>query len=790
MKKNLSRKASFFVCLVLLFSLFMSVTSPASYADAAGSAAAEESSIPNNLMGDYREPTVAPIKGVDLVVAGESRATVVLTPTATDLEKQAAQELQSYLKQISGVELPVVTNANNATGIKIYVGSTAPDPQLEQIRQGGTNADSFRLSVSGDSIQLVGLSDRGTLFAAYEMLEQIGIRWFNPGELGTEVPSMQSITVKEQNTIQHPGVTSRYVGGIDYLFSQEPMEFVDEFEGKKWLQHRRGNNTVALGGHGLPCTITVQERPDLYVQVNGKPTSQFDVTKPEVLICVVEGALKYLEENPDAKYLNLGPNDGDDFGTSVWDAEDYDPLMGSNSITDRYVKFYNLVLEQIEPQYPDVGIAFFAYLRYMRAPVREIPNPKLLPVIAPITVERIHSMENGMSWERSYLKDLIDDWKKLGVNVSFYSYMYNLADPGMPFSIINRIVEEMNHFKQEGMNQLRFEGLPSWGYQGPSLYLMAKLSWNPDLDVQETLSDYFSKFYGPAAKPMWNHFRKLEDAFAQADYYTGAVFDFSKILTPEVMANLESTLSKAEKQVPANSKYAKRIRMVRVAFDFGKAFTKMRDAYLKFNFVKAKQYYDEAKAQLKVAAKHSPVIIHPWAGGYIDIFWKYQIEQAYERVTNGSGIVAKLPDEWSAMLIPGGNGAKLGLWKPGIGMKSWMKLKTYSETFTSQGLRYYKGEVWYRTSVNVAEAYKDKPIRLWFGDIDETPRVWINGKEVQPMTTGIATVIPWEYDVSSVIKFGQKNDIVVSVNNRYLDELGTGGIVGPAVLWTPAGTTP
>ncbi|MBP1988743.1 DUF4838 domain-containing protein [Paenibacillus eucommiae] len=793
MKRNFFRKVSMYVCLVLLLSLFTSVASSISYAAVENDAA--PASIPN-LMGDFHDPSAGSAEdpnassGLELVVEGVSSAALVITTTATELEKQAAQELQSYLKQISGAELPIVTNGAAASGIKIYLGSAAPDPQLGQIRDGGTDPDSFRLAVNGDSIQLAGLSDRGTLFAAYELLEQVGVRWFAPGEIGTEIPAKRTIRVKEQNTIQHPGVTSRYVGGMDYLFSQEGMEFVDEFEGKKWLQHSRGSTDPHLGGHGFPCTITAQQRPDLYVRVNGRLTIQLDVTKPEVLACVVDGVLKQLEKNPDTKYIALGPEDGDDLGVSAWDAVDYDPLMGGNSVTDRYVKFYNLVLEQIEPLYPEVGIAFFAYSRYMRPPVQEVPNPKLLPVIAPITVDRIHSIENGLSWERTYLKDLIADWKKLGVQVSFYSYMFNLADPGLPFSMINRIVEEMSYFRKEGMNELRFEVMPSWGYQGPSLYLMSKLSWNPELDVQETLFDYFSKYYGPAAEPMWNHFRKLEDTFAHADYYTGAVYDYSKILTPEVMAELEGTLAEAESKVAADSIYAKRVWMTRVAFDFGNLFTDMRDAYLQFDFAKSKQLYDDSKAQLKLAALQSPVIIHPWTGGYLDTFWKYPIEETYERITSGNEMIAQLPDEWLAMLIPKGNGEKLGLWKPGIGTQSWMKLKTYSDSWSNQGLRYYKGEVWYRTEVHVAEAYKDRPIRLWFGDIDETPKVWVNGQEVQPKSTGIATVKPWEYDVTRVIKFGQKNDIVVSVNNHSLDEVGTGGIQGPAFLWAGSSEPP
>ncbi|RAV20061.1 DUF4838 domain-containing protein [Paenibacillus contaminans] len=782
MKKRFTRNVSIFVCLALLLSLFLAAVPLPAHAETATPAA-------SNLMGTYREPAQDPPvdgSGLELAAGAEGRATIVVTASATDLEKQAADELQLYIERLSGAKLPVATAAA-ASGVNIFVGGASPDPQPEQIRAGGTNMDSFRLSVGGDRIQLVGLTDRGTLFAAYELLEQLGVRWFAPGEIGTEIPSLATVRVKEQNTIQHPGVTNRYVGGMDYLFAQSPIEFVDEFEGKAWMQHRRGSSTsLPLGDHGMPCGITSAQRPDLYIQVNGRPTNQYDVTKPEVLACVVDGALAFMQANPDAKYISMGPLDGDDFGTTAWDADDFDPLMGSNSITDRYVKFYNQVLEQIEPQYPNVGIAFFAYLRYMRAPVREIPNPKLLPVIAPITVERMHSIKNDMSWERSYLEDLIDDWKKLGVNVSMYSYMYNLADPGMPFSLINRVVEEMNLYRDKDMNELRFEVLPSWAYQGPSLYLMANLSWNPELDVQKTLSEYFAKYYGPAAEPMWNHFRKLEDAIINADYYTGAVFDFLKILTPDVMASLETTLAEAESKVSADSIYAKRVRMNRVAFDFGKAFTNMRGAYLDFDFVKAKQHYDEAKTLLQTAALHSPVIIHPWAGGYIDVFWKYQIEQSYERVIDGNELVAKLPDEWLAMFIPGGNGEKLGLWKPGIGTQSWMKLKTFSETWSNQGLRYYKGEVWYRTSIDVADQYKDKPLRLWFGDIDESPRVWVNGTEIQPKATGIATVMPWEYDVSGAIKFGQKNDIVVSVRNQYLDELGTGGIVGPAMLWAPA----
>lgn len=50
-----------------------------------------------------------------------------------------------------------------------------------------------------------------------------------------------------------------------------------------------------------------------------------------------------------------------------------------------------------------------------------------------------------------------------------------------------------------------------------------------------------------------------------------------------------------------------------------------------------------------------------------------------------------------------------------------MKLKTYSEKWSSQGLRYYRGHAWYQTEVKVDEKFDNgNPIRLWFSSIDET----------------------------------------------------------------------
>lgn len=768
MKRSWIRFIALLTCCVLLVLPVSSVFADGSEGDGEGGTSVQD----------------ATYDTVTLVSYGLPVATIVTAVYAPALELQAAQELQDYLKQISGALLTITNDVYGAQGTIIYVGSAAPDPGLAQIAAGGDDPASFRLHVAEGAIQLVGLSPQGTLYAAYELLEQIGVRWFTPGDYGTVVPSLGTIAVNVQDTIQHPGFVTRLLQGMArYPSDSVTPKVFNATEAKTWADHNR------LGGedygvHGFPCNIKRADRPDLFMVEDGVVTTQLDVTKPEVLTCVVEGALAQLQQNPNLKYINMGPEDGGGQGYTEWDADDFDPVQGKTATTDRYVKFYNLVIAQMEQAgYPDTGIATYAYSRYTRPPVREIPNPKIMPMFAPITVERLHSIDNPLSWDRQYLKEIVDGWAALGVKMMYRGYLFNLADPGMPFSMIDQVATEFKYYSEKGFERMRVETLANWGYQGPSLYLATKMMWNPNLDVEALLDDYFTSFYGPAAVPMRAHFDRLEQAFAEADYFAGGIYDFSHILTPAVLQELELSLSQAEALAAGHTAYEARVHTTRIGFDYGVTFMEAVDAFKGFDFVQAQEKYDDAKELALEALSHKPVVVAPKTWNYMDRFFGNMIQQGYQRVTNGNSIIAQMPDEWNVILDPFGSGDKLGLWKPTLGTGPWMKLKTISETWSDQGLYYYYGHAWYKTTVTVPGQSNGHDIRLWLSNIDEAARVWLNGQELPLVTKGGALGSPWEFNATNAIRFGQANVIVVDMANEKLNELGTGGIMGPVMLW-------
>ena len=837
---------------------------------------------------------------VTLVNNGQATASIVVSVSASQTETALAAELASYMQQISGAEIPVGTEASAGDSVNIYVGSASPAAEENNqaiaaaaaAENKESDCDAYRLLVEAGAIHLNGLTDRGIQYAGYELLEQIGVRWYMPGEYGTVIPKLDTVVVKEQDTVSVPDFYGRHMASIDgYQKTGGQPDGINYTEGRDWARYNRINQ-VTYGREGWP---NVKITNDLKL-----PGSNFlDVTNPDALEAVVAGAIVELKKG--VKVVNMGPRDGvvNAPFDPEWDVKDQiDPANGVLSMSDRYVRFFNKVLDRLaEEGYPDAKIAFFAYSNYKNPPVATKCNERLIPVLANITMDRMHAIGNDLSWERNQNAELLAGWREAGASPMIYQYLYNLADPGTPFSMINQVAAEYKYYKDVGVPSIRSEVLPAWGYHGPSLYLASKMMWDADLDVDALMNEYFTTFYGPAAEAMQMHFNILEAAYANADYFAGSCYEIPKILTsasyvekqkknanqggqheedksacdelkdaiercqqelreqiekklqeyrdkhqeqsdkikdkikdffgkffggghsnataaneaaqtegtadakieqaltslieelPEsVIEALRVTLEAAE-EIAANQAdpvYAERIKTVRLAFDFGENFLGMMESMTDFNFVEANQKYEKALEIREESVLHSPVAINPYGSYlYIDWFWKNYAPQAAERVTNGNTMLTEMPDEWNAMLYPSAYGDVIGLQKPGLGTKSWMKLKTYSDTWSAQGLRYYKGYMWYRTTVKVPESAGNGNVFLWLGMVDDEARVWVNGKACQKVQ-GASLMKPFEYDITDAVRFGEENLVVVEVRNAWLDELGTGGLMGPSMIWQAA----
>ena len=66
-------------------------------------------------------------------------------------------------------------------------------------------------------------------------------------------------------------------------------------------------------------------------------------------------------------------------------------------------------------------------------------------------------MENPVCPEKSYEKWIIKRWGELVPDVYYRGYWFNLADPGLPFFLVDRIRREVPLGKQLGIVGWRVE---------------------------------------------------------------------------------------------------------------------------------------------------------------------------------------------------------------------------------------------------------------------------------------------------------------------------------------------
>jgi hypothetical protein len=736
---------------------------------------AEDAMIVEN--GRPRAVLVVSAEAFDAAQTSRGRRGEATNPLSDEI--LAATEIQSHIEAISSVELDIVRQGNESVdSIPIFIGAAAEPSIDEKIRSVGDDPSAFMLSVDQTGITIRGLSPAGTLCGAYEMLEQLGVRWFMPGEMGLVIPTSDTIFLPAQSTIQVPSFAARNLQGV---------------RAPEWERRMRLGGLyfpASHGVHGLGGArggMLFEEHPEYFSLIDGQRRNrQLCVSNPDVVRLSIEAAKSYFRENPYAEIMGIGANDGRGFceceNCLALDGGDYDPFGHYPSMTDRYVWFFNQILAGIEDEFPEKRLGFYAYSVYNRPPVKVVPDRRLVPAVALITLCRLHGMDNPICPEKSYEQQIISEWGRLVPEVYYRGYWFNLADPGLPYFMLDRIRHEVPLGRELGITGWRVESPYEWAGSAPSRYVASKLMWNADADVDAILADFYVKFGGPAAASLRMYVETMDFAVANADFHTGSSWDAPHVYTPESRATARAALDAAAQAAP-DGIYAQRIAMYRRSLDHLDSFVDMMDRRARHDYAGAKAALDRIESLRAELLDNDPPLITRAAESYMNRFFSKTTLEGYERTTGGNELIIGLDDVWMFQIDPEQVGEAIGWFKPEHVGGNWTMIRTSTQSWSNQGLRYYKGLAWYRQSVEVPASYAGKRIFLWCGGIDEQAKIWVNGQEIGISPKGSFT--PFEIDATEAVQAGETNTIVFCVGNMTLNEVGTGGITGPVMLYAP-----
>jgi hypothetical protein len=137
----------------------------------------------------------------------------------------AALELRRYLAKITGrseANIPIIDDDAPVQGTLLFLGlpgtnSAYTDLGKKIVRRWkkvkSHNREGFRLDTFSGEIQnilvLSGRTPAGTLYAVYELLDRLGVRWYGPQNGDESVPSRKKITIPPLTQYIEPGMEIR-----------------------------------------------------------------------------------------------------------------------------------------------------------------------------------------------------------------------------------------------------------------------------------------------------------------------------------------------------------------------------------------------------------------------------------------------------------------------------------------------------------------------------------------------------------------------------------------------------
>ena len=443
---------------------------------------------------------------------GAALAGIALPSSPSDQLREVAEKLKKCLGQVTGASFIISDEAKpfqdeTAMKAKIWIGNTKMASQWN-LDLSDLDNDGYVIFFKDKSeVIIVGPTDWGTEFGVYSFLEDyVGVRWLMPGPEGTHIPDIQTLEIETKNQRQSPVFFSRHFFGL----KNETVNL--------WARYNRLHSRIEFH-HNMsrlfPPSEIREAHPEFLPKKEGSGELPGDNEHSYWQPCFMESGtvdfsankiISYFEKYPNKNSYSLGLNDG------AWKyrCENTPSLfrinyLGMKHWSEIYFKWANSVVERVLSKYPNKQFGCLAYNNLAEPPSGMDVHYSIIPYI---TSDRLKWIDA----ERQHKEKVMHlYWKSRAVSLGWYDYIY-----GTPYLIprvyFHLMAENYRYAAKKGVVGMTAEAYPNWG-EGPKLYLVLKLWWNPELDVDFVLSEWYRLAVGSAASEYLAAYFELWESF-------------------------------------------------------------------------------------------------------------------------------------------------------------------------------------------------------------------------------------------------------------------------------------
>jgi len=442
-----------------------------------------------------------------LVKNGVTPYKIVLTANPAPAEKTAALELTEYLGKISGVKLLTVASDEIQQGPNIYIGRNPKLPaDLSKLAAASLAEEEILISTGKDgSILLCGGSPRGTLYAVYEYLYRLGVRFYTPDYTKLPAPT-KSIPLPSYYRYCPPAYARSMSLGND-----APPE---------WYAHNRLNSIALWGDLPVEYGSGKPEGPDMHTFWRYVPVGVFDeqpnwaamqngkrlppagnsnwgmCLRPEVRSYLADRAVEWSDRHPGYSTIWMGINDGSPFCTCDYCTEFYKQHGGKPS--SLVVQLINELAERL----PNKLIKTLAY-GWSMDPPENMKMRSNTVVMFCAQADPHTSIPKGKS--AAVLTKRLNGWKRVAKKISVYLYPYPTDNYWFPSPSFYPGAESISWASANGISELYAQISGFGGSHGSEsldlrAWVYSRMMWDPKSDARALVKEFCHDNYSVAAE--------------------------------------------------------------------------------------------------------------------------------------------------------------------------------------------------------------------------------------------------------------------------------------------------
>ena len=526
-----------------------------------------------------------------LVTGGTSKSRIIIAQKATVTEIQAAKVLQDYINRISGTGLPIDTDAKSPQPGDILIGNVSR-PELKEVPAERLGKDGIYIRNNGKSLVITGGPDKGVLYGVYTFLEKyLDCRKYSAAV--TVVPKKKTIILPAINDLQLPAFSYRenfYRDAVD-----------PEYQAWHKLDSHVGPEKSEWGFwvHTFDVLLSPKEygqsHPEYFSYYDGKrhagtipswdgtgiqPEAQLCLSNPDVLEIVCKNLKAAIAKKPEAVYWSVSQNDNVNYcqceGCAALDKKyaAFTPEQKMYSTHGGQKKYPALgmgsiltFINKVAARFPDKIISTLAY-QYSRVPPKDLlPLKNVNIMLCNIESARNTTIEKGDTAFSSDLKG----WGKLTDNIIIWDYVIRFSNLFAPFPNL-RILQPNLQFMHDNRVSAVFEqGNREIGGEFAELraYLIDKLLWNPNVNVEEVMSDFLKGYYGKGAPYIRRYIDLLHDNNMEQSGYKMSIFgkpvqEKDTFLSDSLIGVYNVLFNEAEKAVTDSPEILERVKTARL----------------------------------------------------------------------------------------------------------------------------------------------------------------------------------------------------------------------------------